>query len=70
MEITMKRGRGRPRKPDDEAIGRGQFVHARFPKAMIQEMRQIAPAEGFSLTGWVRYVVFQAIAKRKKQSAA
>jgi hypothetical protein len=70
MEIATKRGRGRPRKPDDEAISRGQFVHARFPKAMIREMQQIAPAEGFSTTGWVRYLVYREIAKRKKKSVA
>ena len=69
MEITAKRGRGRPRKPDDQAIGRGQFVHARFPRSMIREMREIAPTEGFTVTGWVRHLVYQAISKRKRKAA-
>jgi hypothetical protein len=70
VDSATKRGRGRPRKPDDEAVSRGQFVHARFPQAVIRQMREIAPAEGLTVTAWVRHLVYQAIARRKKQAAS
>lgn len=59
---------GPPRRRGERALT--QHVPVRFPASTVEVLRELAEADGMSVSAWIRHTVEQAVAKRSAPELA